>query len=141
MCSIVRKCGIHNLTRNDYRLEHCFSDRLRYKDRTWFVVSCLATSDQHLETSTSNLVRNFTCETPTLRKKQDLECLSGYTNIYASLDDYCSLAPEDKEAVETAIAWNICEKPYENTLVYLKRFSAGSELIARIQDVIAKETV
>ncbi len=123
--------------------QHTFASCNVYPDQdtTWFIVSYPASSDQSLETSASNLVRDFTCETPTLRKKQDLECLSGYINVYASPDDYCSLAPEDQEAVETAIAWNICEKPYENTLEYLKRSPAGSVLIARIEREVAKETV
>ena len=110
------------------------------KDRTWFIVSYPATSDQSLDASASNLVRDFTCETPVFRKKQDLECLSGNTNVYASPDDYALLAPEDKSTVETAIAWNLCEKPYQNTLEYLKRSDAGSQLITRLQNEIARET-
>ena len=109
------------------------------QDRTWFIVSYPATSDQSLETCASNLVRDFTCETPLLRKKQDLECLSSNTNVYASPDGYASLAPEDREAVETAIAWNLCEKPYQNTLDYLRSSDVGNQLITRLQNEIARE--
>ena len=121
--------------------QHAFASCNVYpvQDRTWLIVSYPATSDQNLETSASNFVRDFTCETPTLRKKQDLESLSGYTNAYASPDAYGSLAPEDKSAIETAIAWNICEKPYQDSLKHLKRSPAGNELITRIEKEIATE--
>ncbi len=134
---------IRHLADKESRQQHAFASCNVYPDQdtTWFIVSYPASSDQSLGTSASNLVRDFTCETPTLRKKQDIERLSGYTNVYASPDDYCSLRPEDKEAVETAIAWNICEKPYENTLRYLKRSPAGNKLIARIEKEIGRETV
>ena len=123
--------------------EHAFASCNVYpdQDRTWFIASYPATSDQSLDTSASNFVRDFTCETPMLRTKQDLECLSGYTNVYASPGGYCALEPEDKSVVETAIAWNICEKPYDNTLKYLKRSIAGSELIARIERELTKGIV
>ncbi len=110
------------------------------QDRTWFIVSYPATSNSSLENSASNYVRDFTCENLTLRKKQDLEFLSGYTNVYASPSCYSALAPEDRSVVETAIAWNICEKPYQDSLEYLKRSDAGNQLITRIQNEIAKDT-
>ena len=108
------------------------------KDRTWFIVSYPATSDQSLETTASNFVRDFTCESPDLRMEKDLEWLSDKTNVYASPDDYALLAPEAREEIETAIAWNICEKPYQDTLKFLMRSEAGSRLIARIQNEIAR---
>ena len=111
------------------------------KDRTWFIVSHPATSDPSLETSASNYVRNFTCETPMLRKKQDLKFLSDCTNVYASPDGYRLLHSEDQDAIETAMAWNICEKPYEKTLQRLKSSPAGSKLIEKIQKEITLEAV
>ena len=121
--------------------EHAFASCNIYPDqnRTWFIVSYPATWDRNLDTWASNFVHEFTCETPMLRKKQDLECLSSCTNVYASPSDYCALAPDDKSAIETAIARNICEKPYDDTLKCLKRSRTGNELITRIQKELVKE--
>ncbi len=115
-------------------------DVLPDKDATWFVVSYPATLYPSLEGSASNFVRDFTCKNPRLRKKQDLESLSGLTNVYASPDGYGSLMPEDKATVETAIARNVCEKPYEKTLELLKRSPAGNKYIERIEKEIARGT-
>ena len=123
--------------------EHAFASCNIYpaQDRTWLIASHPATPDQSLDRSASNFVRDFTCETPMLRRKQDLECLSGLTNVYASPDDYRALDPEDKSVVETAIASTICQKPYDDTLKYLKRSTAGSKLIAQIEGKIIGEIV
>ena len=109
------------------------------RDRTWFIVSYPATSDQSLETSASNFVRDFTCVNPTLRREKDIGCLSGYTNVYASPDDYYSLSPEIRETVETALATKLCEEPYEKTLEHLQRSDAGNSLVRRIQRDVANE--
>ena len=109
------------------------------RDQTWLIVSYPATSDQSLETSASNYVRDFTCVNPTLRREKDIGCLSAYTNVYASPDHYSSLAPEIRETVETAIASKLCEEPYEMTLEHLKRSDAGNKLVRRIQQEIARD--
>ena len=111
------------------------------EERANLIVSHPASPDQSVETSVANYVRDFTCETPTLRRKQDLECLSRFTNVYASPEGYTSLMPEDKLAVETAIAWNVCEKPYERAIERLKQSPAGGKLIVRLQNEIASVAV
>lgn len=121
--------------------QHAFASCNIYpdQDRTWFIVSHLATSDQSLDRSVSNFVRDFTCETPLLRRKQDIESLAGFTNVYASPDAYCALDPEDRSAIETSVAWNICEKPYDDTLELLKGSPAGCEAVRRIEREILRE--
>ena len=109
------------------------------RDQTWFIVSYPTTSDQSLDTLASNYVRDFICVNPTLRRKKDVGCLSGYTNVYASPDGYYSLAPELRAEVETTIASKLCEEPYEKTLDQLKRSEAGDKLIRRIQQDLAKQ--
>ena len=105
---------------------------------TWYVLSHPANYSRFTTSTIANHVRDFTCQTPDLRKRFDLDSLSNLTNIYASPVDYWSLDECDRETVERSLAWRLCEQPYEKTLKFLESTPKGSAFIRRIRSELAR---
>ena len=100
---------------------------------TWAVLSHPTTYGKSATSCYENRLLNITSTTEDLRRKTDLEILSTFTNLFVSKEDYKFLPESDKAAIEEKLAYNVCEKPHEDTIKFLKSFPAGKRLVERIE--------
>jgi len=106
---------------------------------TWAVLSHADTYDRQVTSRLKNKLLDVACTTEHLRKKNDLEFLSSFTNMYVSQEEYNSLPESDRAQIEEKLAYRVCEEPHLKTIEFLKSFPAGKNLIERITRKIKDE--
>ena len=106
---------------------------------TWAILSHSYTYDRQVTSYLRNKLLNLTCSTEHIRRKQDLDFLSSFTNIYVSPEDYNALPESDRSQVEEMLAFKVCEEPHLKTIEFLKSFPLGENLIKRITRKIKHE--
>ncbi|MYC31172.1 MAG: hypothetical protein F4X65_13960 [Chloroflexi bacterium] len=106
---------------------------------TWAVLSHADTYDRQVTSHLKNKLLDVACTTEHLRRKNDLEFLSSFTNMYVSQEDYNALPESDRSQIEEKLAYKVCEEPHLKTIEFLKSFPAGKYLIERITRKIKDE--
>ena len=101
-------------------------------DVVWAVLSHADTYDRQVMSYLKNKLLDVVCTTEHLRRKNDLEFLSSFTNIYVSQEDYNALPETDRSQIEEKMAYKVCEEPHLKTIEFLRSFPAGKDLIERI---------
>ncbi len=109
------------------------------EDVTWAILSHTATYDRRITSHLKNKLLDIACTTEHLRRKNDLDFLSSFTNIYVSPEDYNALPESDRSQIEEKLAYSLCEEPHLKTIEFLKSFPAGKDLIERIARQIKDE--
>ena len=106
---------------------------------SWAILSHPATYSKRATSCLKNKVLDIATTTEHLRRKIDLDFLSGFTNLYVSKEDYYSLSEDERIQVEEKLAYKVCEEPHAKSLELLKSSPAGKKLIERIERKIINE--